>query len=134
MPVPAGLQPVHGSRSSQPSGFPKGVKMGEQVGQAQASDPGLKQLAEMRVLPLAVKHFYFFMNFAALAGTEIARKLLLPLRLPGWLCQSAPRSTALPPAPPWQAVLGVCAIKKMSLDVPQERLHTLCLAFPFFPG
>lgn len=86
MPVPAGLQPVHGSHSSQAPSFPKGVKAGAQGGQAQASDPGLKQLAEMRVLPLAVKHFYFFMNFAALAGSEIAQKLLLPLRLPGWLC------------------------------------------------
>lgn len=26
------------------------------------------------------------MNFAALSGTEIAQRLLLPIQLPAWLC------------------------------------------------
>lgn len=61
MPVTAGLQPqpVHGACSGWESGFPRGVKMGEQHFQPHASNPGLKQLAEIQILLLAVKYFYF---------------------------------------------------------------------------
>ena len=93
--------------------------------------------------------FVFFMNFAALAGTEIAQKLLLPLRLPARLC-------GLPVS---FRTSGSCSVLCCSQSHPGircwegwgikillhsrtwvslchllggwEHLHTLCLAFSF---